>query len=134
MERLNTYDKIREVARLYGEGWVIEEIARQLDVPRIVIVNTLKFICDITTEIEKSPVFGAICEEPDDEDTLDEEDIPEDDGPDFLTMGEIMHGFIMDNFVDAVVVEEYYSNRENEAVVIFTEKSGEYSLAIHKET
>lgn len=122
MERLNTYDKIREVARLYAEGATITEIAKDFDVPKIAIENTIELIRDIVEEINKSPLFA------------DNDDIPEDNGPNFLTMGEIMHGFIMDNFVDAVVVEEYYSNRENEAVVIFTEKSGEYSLAIHKET
>lgn len=133
MEGLNTYDKIREVARLYGEGWSIEEIARVFDAPKIAIANTLKLICDITTEIEKSPLFGAICEEQDDEETYDNEDIPEDDGPDFLAMGGIMRSFIADNFVDAIVTEEYYTNRYNEAIVTFTEKSGEYSLTISKE-
>lgn len=121
-EIFNAKENIRLCAQRISEGKNIEEIAAELGVPKLIIENTVKFITDIVDIMNSSP-----CSED------KPAELPEDDGPNFLAMGEPLCEFIYNNFAGACVVDEWYSNRQNKAEIMFTEKSGTYTVAVWKE-
>lgn len=119
-ENFNAKENIRLCARRISEGKSLEEIAAEIGVPKLMIENTAKFIADIvdimTPYLKDKPA-----------------ELPEDDGPNFLAMGEPLREFIYNNFAGACVVDEWFSNRQNKAEIMFTEKSGTYTVAVWKE-
>lgn len=119
-ENFNAKENIRLCAKRIAEGKSLEEIAAEIGVPKLMIENTARFIADIvdimTPYLKDKPA-----------------ELPEDDGPNFLAMGEPLCEFIYNNFAGACVVDEWFSNRQNKAEIMFTEKSGTYTVAVWKE-
>ena len=118
-ENFNAEENIRLCARRIAEGKSLEEIAAEIGVPKLMIENTAKFIADIvdimTPYLKDKPA-----------------ELPEDDGPNFLAMGEPLREFIYNNFAGACIVEEFYSNREENACVTFKEKCGTFNISISR--
>ena len=119
-ENFNAKENIRLCAKRIAEGKSLEEIAAEIGVPKLMIENTARFIADIvdimTPYLKDKPA-----------------ELPEDDGPNFLAMGEPLREFVYGNFAGACVVDEWFSNRQNKAEIMFTEKSGTYTVAVWKE-
>ena len=116
VEERSAPDNIRFVARRIAAGISVEEIAAELEVHKLFIENTVKFINEIVEILNPEPVEAI-----------------KKDKLDFIETVSVLRKCVTDNFAGACITSEYGNNNHSETEIDFLYNGENYTISLHQE-